>query len=457
MSVEKIFFKNFDDRIVLPALFVTAAIFAGSKRTIHLFEGSCAGGLFLSAVAGSACVYGVKTFGEDECEELYDLTQKCLAVAIAVIVSPIVCKLLAERVSLSMYSSLKFGMVEAGIILTAHFALPFLKEVPEPYLPTEKVDLQTIETELREIERTSTQKWHVKQAVTDFNVDEILDVLAEDDVIDNNQFREIYSLGDYPVIDHDVAQLLEQNLNRYRGGGLGEQEQEVKRYAQKIFGYLIQKKNAWQVEQDPRRRSEVLESVSNLIRHTVTSFNDAHRDCVDQVLSQVENLAIMVVDDYGCSEFQKLVALKIISYRSALIKEVVAQTGEEHAADLERALSANIHAELSLPLPKCISVGAAFNNIFDRGNFQTAKRNFLARYHPLEYLIDQISYHTERKLFTVMSQWYNNTILFELDETVKDRVVKQLGTDFLMGDFEKRTRESVIYFLLKGGVVEKPV
>ena len=457
MYFEKISFNNFDDRIVLPALFVAAAIFAGSKRTIHLFEGSCAGGLFLSAVAGSACVYGAKTYGEDECEELYDLTQKCLAVAIAVIVSPIVCKILAERISLSMYSSLKFGMVEAGIVLTAHFALPFLKEVPEPYLPTEKVDLQTIETELRAIERTSTQQWQIKEAVTNFNVDGILEVLSEDDVIDNDLFKQIYRLGAYEVIDHDAAQELEQNLNGYCRGGLGEQEQEVKRYAQKIFGYLIQKKRAWDMELDPQRKNDALEGVRDLIIRTVTSFNDAHRDCVDQVLSQVENLAIMVVDDYDFGEIQKLAALKLISYRNALIKEVVARTGEAHAADLERALSENIHDELGLPLPRCIRVGAAFKRIFFNVNFQTAKKNFLARYRPLEYLIDQINYHTERKLFTAMCEWYYNTVLSHLDEETQARVVKQLGTDFLAENLDKRTRESVIYFLLKNGIIEKPV
>ena len=455
MVLEKLNFNRFDDRIVLPTFFVTAAFFAGSKRTIHLFEGSCSRGLVLSAVAGSACVSRAKTSGEGE--QLYDLAKKCVAIAIAAIASPIVCKLLAERISLSFDSSLKFGMVEAWIVLSVHFALPFLKEIPDPYLPTKQVNLQTIETELCAIKRTSTEQWQVEEAVTSFNVDEILNCFAEGDVIDNDQFKLIYRLGKYIVIDTYTQQLLEQNLNFYRGGVLSRQEQEVKRYTQKIFGYLIQKINAWQAEQDLNRKNEVLESVRDLIQRTVTSFNDAHQNCVDQRLSQLENLAIMVVNDYGCSEFQNLTALAIISYRNALIKEVAAQTKEFHAADLERALSKTIHEELGLPLTKLISVGPAFDSLFNSGNFQTAKTKFLERYRPLEYLIYQINFHTERQLFTNMSDWYYNKIVCDLDEAVKDRVVKQLGTDFLMGDYEKITREAVIYCLLKRGVIGKAV
>ncbi|NRA90944.1 MAG: hypothetical protein HRU43_07465, partial [Simkaniaceae bacterium] len=111
MALEKLNFNRFNDRIFLPTFFVTAAFFAGSKRTIHLFEGSCSGGLVLSAIAGSVCVSGAKTSGGGK--QLHDLAKKCVAIAIAVIASPVVCKLLAERISLSFDASLKFGMVEA--------------------------------------------------------------------------------------------------------------------------------------------------------------------------------------------------------------------------------------------------------------------------------------------------------------------------------------------------------
>lgn len=442
------------EKVLVPCAFMVLAYFAGSKRCIELFSTANTNGLLLSGGLAALAYLGEEAIEKSPLEQFPKLVRKCILMGATIGLAPLLSELSGEVISLGFSASLKMGALQIGTALLINQLALLLPSEAVVFEFNGSLEIDQLEEELRAIEKSSKATWEIKDSVIHFDVDEILEVLSEDDVIGDGSYKRLYRLEAYEVLTKRERRQLEANIAKYANPDeLGEQEREVRRYTQKIFGYLLQKQAAWVSERDLTEKSRKLEEVRDLIQRTVTSYNDAHNDCVDQVLSQVENLAILVVDDFGFSEIEKRVALRVISYRTNLIKEVVAKTGEYHAADLERALSIELHQMLKLPLPKCVRVGAAFNQIFNEGNYIQARAAFLRQYDPFTYVVNALNYHTERHLFTHLCQWYQEAIFANLDPSRQTALERQLGADFLT-TFE-RTDASVIYYFLKNGIIQK--
>ena len=118
-------------------------------------------------------------------------------------------------------------------------------------------------------------------------------------------------------LERHIKADLKDNINKYtRGRQLNAQNKASQWYLNKILGYLILKLRAYQA--DSQSNAQQKEELQDLIKNTFLAINDAHRHCVDQVLSQIQLIVVDVLDDFGMTELQKTVAIALRKIYSRL-------------------------------------------------------------------------------------------------------------------------------------------
>ena len=116
-----------------------------------------------------------------------------------------------------------------------------------------------------------------------------------------------------------------------------------------------------------------ISALKQQIRLIVIQLIDAHDNCIDQVLSQLETIILHAIATElkpGVTtpqeQLQAQAALLLFNYKSNLIKSTCHKQNpnEPHMADLERALKQRVAPLLSLE-SQITSVGAAFGSVVD--------------------------------------------------------------------------------------------
>lgn len=161
-------------------------------------------------------------------------------------------------------------------------------------------------------------------------------------------------------------QSLQLDLQTYSQAGLTKHEQSVKSSLNQLFAFLSEKREELADTNQERAYKAQLRDIFSQIQ-------DAHRDCVDQVLSQIETILSEVVASQEFTQgrtpaFREYLHLKaayfLFKYKMNLIKQICIQEypREAHAADLERLVKERL-AELSGIQGSIFQVGAQFSNI----------------------------------------------------------------------------------------------
>ena len=476
MEIAKKSFYRLDSDIAIASLFFATAYLAGAKRFIEVFPTANRQGLMFAAATSSLGLGGsqllTNQIGLKKKTPLYLVYKSLVVAATALFTTSWLAKTFGREAKILSQDVTKFARVTTGVIVGAH-CTRYLRP-----MPGKDVNLDKLESDIRILEAVPRSEWRMSDGVNAFNPDKILDIVGDDNVIcvgvggSRALYESLFTLsssestespeptevgrvgrGAEATVSPSVQRAATSRIDQYSGwNGTDVRKNEVKWYLNKILLYLLSKKEAYQRDLD--QTPEKLEALRALIDKVMVRIDDAHRGCIDQQTVQLKWLMIEIVDDFGLSEIEKLVALELDRYRSILIDNCINETGESHAADLGVDLTNSITRALGLPVTRATKHGACYK-IYNPINYQIAKAKFFAAYDPVGHLVEQAKYYTQSKLFTEMCQWYGNKAFpFSLDESVEAERIKVLGSDFSSPEYmDTRKDAAVLYYLFKNGLI----
>lgn len=141
-------------------------------------------------------------------------------------------------------------------------------------------------------------------------------------------------------------------------------------------------------------------------RHSVDKIIDASRDCIDQMLLQLQELMLnFIAADFTAihsgdkQQAQMLFKAghELCKYRMNLLKEICIRQNchEQHLADLELAIMKELSTALDDILGmqgSIFKIGTPYINLLDNVSYKAhlVLREFLNEYKPLKYLVKQL-------------------------------------------------------------------
>lgn len=129
--------NNVLHNFIQPALFMTAAYFAGTKRFIETFPGATQNGLLLSAGIGSVFALGSQKFSDDTETPYHSLARAVISLALGAIVAPYAAKALKGRADITLPAALRLTLLESVFAATlAGISSQMQKTTPPPPNPT---------------------------------------------------------------------------------------------------------------------------------------------------------------------------------------------------------------------------------------------------------------------------------------------------------------------------------
>ena len=297
------------------------------------------------------------------------------------------------------------------------------------------------------------------QAVRQFDLDnllgdETLDLYTED-------YKELFHLDAYicPDVleDKGMEGKIGELLRSYRG-----KSNSLAYYTQRIFGLLLKAKREWNSLEDSEEKDSQIPELSAWIKSTCKGFIDAHKNCDDQVSSQLQTLAIEAAI-HGTISSEIVGALTVMDYTNQLIKTVVYQDNPHycHQADLERQVQQRIPGKLNLPTSKIHTYVA--HSMASAGIVNRVLDAVARQYKPAEYLIDGLNSTRANRLFTAALAWYNDKFFAPLQDErgeiregcqqAYDRLVSAVGGEPDDCGFAGLTQEAKMYFLVQNNII----
>lgn len=451
MEIAKKSFYRLDSDIAIASLFFATAYLAGAKRFIEVFPTVNRQGLMFAAATSSLGLGGsqllTNQIGLKKKTPLYLVYKSLVVAATALFTTSWVAKTFGREAKILSQDVTKFARVTTGVIVGAH-CTRYLRP-----MPGKDVNLDKLESDLRILEAIPRSEWQMSDGVNAFNPDKILDIVGDDNVIALGLhgtpalYKGLFTLDGEATVSDAVQRAAIGRIDQYSGwDGADVRKNEVKWYLNKILLYMLTKKIAYQ--NDSHQTAKKRDELKALIDKVMVRIDDAHRGCIDQQTTQLEWLMIEIVDDFGLSEIEKLIAIELRKYRTALIEKCIAVTNEGHAADLGVDLTNSITRALGLPITRATKHGAKYK-IYNPINFQRAKASFFAQYDPVGFLVEQTNYSQSRKAFSELSQWFRNSVF--TDEEREAKFEELLGADFLCS-FERKDA-AVLYYLFKNGLI----
>lgn len=129
--------NNVLHNFIQPALFMTAAYFAGTKRFIETFPGATQNGLLLSAGIGSVFALGSQKFSDDTETPYHSLARAVISLALGAIVAPYAAKALKGRADITLPAALRLTLLESVFATAlAGISSQMQKTTPPPPNPT---------------------------------------------------------------------------------------------------------------------------------------------------------------------------------------------------------------------------------------------------------------------------------------------------------------------------------
>ena len=301
--------------------------------------------------------------------------------------------------------------------------------------------------------------FRLTQAVRQFDLDNLLG----DETLDlyNEDYRELFHLDAYicPDVleDKGMEDKIGELLRSYRG-----KSNSLAYYTQRIFGLLLKAKREWNSLEDSEEKDNQIPDLSAWIKSTCKGFIDAHKNCDDQVSSQLQTLAIEAAI-HGTISSEIVGALTVMDYTNQLIKTMVYQDdpGYCHQADLERQVQQRIPGKLNLPTSRIHTHVA--HHMASAGIVNRVLDAVARQYKPAEYLIDGLNSTRANRLFTAALAWYNDKFFAPLQDErgeiregcqqAYDRLVSAVGGEPDDCDFAGLTQEAKMYFLVQNKII----
>ncbi|WP_316359569.1 hypothetical protein [Candidatus Neptunichlamydia sp. REUL1] len=437
-----------DNDVAIMGLFFATAYLAGSKRFVEVFPTANRQGLMFAAATSSLGLEGSRRvtdrIGLKKGRPTYLVYRSLMVAVAALLTTPWVAKTFGKGAEILGQDVGKFAHVTTGVIVGTH-----LTRHLRPSL-REKVNLEKLSSDISIIEDKPLSEWKMSRDVDAFNPEEIFDSVGDANVIcvgvgeAQALYKSLFLLNGERTVTHKVQEAAIRIIDRY-SGGIG----DIKWYLNKALLYLVVKKQAFEggIDQTPKKKEELLA----LIRKTMVCIEDAHNGCADQQATQMKWLMIEIVDDFGFSTTEKIIALELEKYRAALIDTCVNDTGEGHGADLGVDLARAISIERGFPITRATQRPAVHSD-YNYENLAKAKKAFDQKYNPVGYLVEQAKYYTKNKVFPDMCQWYGNQVFPEdPDDKIEEELKRILGCDFSW-TFERKD-SAVLYYLFKNGLI----
>jgi hypothetical protein len=166
----------------------------------------------------------------------------------------------------------------------------------------------------------------------------------------------------------------------------------------------------------------------------VISLGDANRNCVDQMLSQLQNLLLHIIAEgdalrggRGNGAIQQILfhffGLALCQHRADFLRYILYQLhpNHSHQADLERAAMRTLAGVAGMEGEMIFEAGAAYESLAGDLNdiAQRAADRFLNEYNPLNYLIDNLkTYHGSNQLIrNELLLWVRGRFATDLEDT----------------------------------------
>jgi hypothetical protein len=212
----------------------------------------------------------------------------------------------------------------------------------------------------------------------------------------------------------------------------------------RLNSYFVQKRK--QVERGTQAETRLIEQ----FKKSVDKIIDADRGCIDQVLSQLQEIMLdIAADDFGDGEQGSMLLRaghELCKYRMDLLKEICIRQNpaQDHMADLQLLIVEKAAEALGIQ-GSIARVGAQFNNLVGDEEYRDNRVNraadiFWDRYKPLEYLAEQLKTGdgNMNALRNELNQWAKAHYGIDEEETVLNaRLVKNYNpkefSDFVNG------------------------
>jgi hypothetical protein len=205
--------------------------------------------------------------------------------------------------------------------------------------------------------------------------------------------------------------------------------------------YILEEKRTRIENLKGELKSNGKKALEKEIEHIFSKLNDASSNCIDQTLSQLEDLIIEVIasenplgKDNTLSFLQYSAAHALFRYRANLIKEILvkdpALKSAIHMADIEREVKKKIASMMGMQ-GDILDAGAAFGSDSVTRQAQEAAERvaelFFTQYKPAEYLQEgcRVIWGPTKALRNDLMQWA--TTYYDLegnDDTLAKAVVK---------------------------------
>ena len=110
--------NNILHNVVQPALFLSVAFLAGSKRCIQYFPGATQNGLVLSAALGSGFTLASQMIVSEKETAYHSFMRVTASLALGMIMAPYVAKRLNRRADITFPASFRLGVLETIVSMT---------------------------------------------------------------------------------------------------------------------------------------------------------------------------------------------------------------------------------------------------------------------------------------------------------------------------------------------------
>jgi hypothetical protein len=295
------------------------------------------------------------------------------------------------------------------------FLVGFNAKLP-PEIPADQKDPERAKALDYLLNAVPAINFECQQFITKFDLDGALKGFKED--LDISTLVEWYDFSADEKNDNQ-KRLLQNILQRIKNSHTQRRPNPIFKAVQisasKIHDILtIKKERIKKLPQD--EQEEARKNLKDEAFFIINSFLDADTNCIDQTLSQVENMLLMIFSSENplknkVSRLRYLAAFELFKHRARKIKEICVKLfpKEPHMADLERAVKQIIAGAVGMK-GDIIDVGAQFPGIIsDLLKKAAAVANgFLREYDATNYLLENCQDPNAnfcRKLRAELTQW----------------------------------------------------
>jgi len=274
--------------------------------------------------------------------------------------------------------------------------------------------------------------------ILEFNLDEATQKYKTD-----QHPKKLLQWYDYAALDPSERADLEGILTGFTRDNGSEEKSTVVRHLVSKLHYILTEKEARIRKLTKEKGEDAQKALKQEIEHIFSKLKDANSNCIDQTLSQAEDLIIEVLaseNPLGKNSTLSLLHYKaahvLFRYRANLIKEILIKDPAlsnpalaAHMADIEREVKKRIATAMGMQ-GAILDAGAAFGGLVEQQAKDAAMRAaalFLDQYKPAEYLREQcqVIWGATKAFRSDLIQWA--TTYYDLegeDDTLAKAVVK---------------------------------